>query len=293
MTRILSAAALVLWTTAVAAEEKPVPPKPSPATEDHSAHHGHAVTPSGPLSVPDGVGTKEMTYTAGGVELQGFLAWPRSAEGRRPGVVVVHEWWGHNQHARQQAVRLAEAGYVGFALDMYGKGKLATHPKDAEAFMKEATADPAKLMARFDAAVDVLKKDEHVDPEKIAAIGYCFGGAVVLAAARSGADLDAVASFHGALATENPAKPGAVKARILVATGAADPMVPAEQVAALRDELDAAGATYEVISFPGVKHSFTNPDAGKAGMEALAYDAEADRRSWEALTKMLREVFGS
>jgi dienelactone hydrolase len=293
MNRTLVTAALVLLAAAASAEEKPASPKPSPAM-DHSAHHGHgAAAPAARLEVPAGIETRELTYASGGTDLQGFVAWPKKATGKRPGVLVVHEWWGHNQHARTQAIRLAQAGYVGFALDMYGKGKLATHPQDAEAFMKEATADPARLMARFDAALAELKKDPHVDPEKVGAIGYCFGGAIVLAAARGGADLDAVASLHGALAPQNPAQAGAVKARILVATGAADPMVPAEQVAAFRKEMDAAGAKYEVISFPGVKHSFTNPDAGKVGMEALAYDAAADKASWQAVTKLFREAFGS
>jgi dienelactone hydrolase len=206
-------------------------------------------------------------------------------------VVVVHEWWGHNEHARNQAKRLAEAGYVGFALDMYGKGKVATHPKDAEALMKEATKDPAVMTARFNAALEQLKRDPHVDPEKIAAIGYCFGGSVVLGMARSGADLDAVVSFHGALATENPAQRGNVKARVLVLAGGADPMVPPEQVAGFTREMKAAGAKFEVVSYPGAKHSFTNPDADKAGMEALAYNAEADKKSWAAMRKLFEQIF--
>jgi dienelactone hydrolase len=237
--------------------------------------------------------TREVEYTHGGKPLQGFVAWDDARQDRRPGVLVVHEWWGHNEHARAQARRLAEAGYVGFALDLYGKGKVATHPKDAEAFMNEAVADMPALTGRFQAALDELKKDAHVDPEKTGAIGYCFGGAVVLNMARSGADLDAAASFHGMLATQNPAQPGKVKAHILVATGADDPMVPASQVDAFEKEMKDAGVKSEVIRFPGVKHSFTNPKADTVGMEGLAYNAEADKKSWEALLKMLREVWGS
>lgn len=292
MNRLAATAACLLLGTPLAAQDKP---KPSPAATDHSAHHGPAPAPSKPLQVPAGVEAKELTYTSAGTELQGYLAWPAKATGKRPGVLVVHEWWGHNPHARQQALRLAQAGYVGFALDMYGKGKLATHPQDAQAFMAEATSDPARLMARFAAALAEVKKAPHVDPEKVAAVGYCFGGAVVLAAARTGMDLDAVASFHGAIAPRPgmEAKPGAVKARVLVATGGADPMVPAEMVAAFRKEMDAAGAKYEVVSYPGVKHSFTNPDADTVGMEALGYDKAADEKSWAALLKMFKEVFGS
>jgi dienelactone hydrolase len=244
------------------------------------------------------VKTQVVDYRQGDTVLQGLIAWNEAAAGKRPGVLVVHEWWGHNEHARNQARRLAEAGYVGFALDMYGKGKVATHPKDAEAFMMEATRNPDVIVARFNAALAQLKQDPHVDAQKIAAIGYCFGGAVVLAMARVGADLDAVASFHGSLASnhgshaapEAGAK-GRIKPRILVLTGAADPMVPPQQVEAFKEEMRAAGATFEVVSYPGAKHSFTNPDADKAGMEALGYNAEADQKSWAALLVMLKQVF--
>jgi dienelactone hydrolase len=147
------------------------------------------------------------------------------------------------------------------------------------------------IPARFNAALEQLKQDPHVDPERIAAIGYCFGGAVVLEMARAGADLDAVASFHGALATGDPAEEGAVQARVLVLAGADDPLVPPEQVQAFREEMEAANADFEVITYPGARHSFTNPDAGTHGMEALAYNAEADRQSWAELLRMLEEVF--
>ncbi|UCF21123.1 MAG: dienelactone hydrolase family protein [Gemmatimonadota bacterium] len=237
------------------------------------------------------VQTREIDYQYGDEPLQGFIAWDAAMAEKRPGVLVVHEWWGHNQHARNQARRLAEAGYVGFALDMYGKGKLATHPEDAQAMAMEATRDPAVTAGRFNAALERLKQDPHVDPERIAAIGYCFGGAVVLTFARAGADLDAVASVHGGMPEPAAVDSGAVKARILVLTGGADPLVPPERVAAFADEMRAAGVDIEVISYPGVRHSFTNPEAGQLGIDALAYDAEADRRSWAAILEMLEEVF--
>jgi dienelactone hydrolase len=235
--------------------------------------------------------TRDVEYRQGDTVLQGFVAWDDAIAGKRPGVLVVHEWWGMNEHSRKQARRLAEAGYVGFALDMYGKGKVATHPQDAQAFVAEVTKDPAVLAARFNAALEQLKHDPHVDPTRIAAIGYCFGGAVVLDMARAGTDLAAVATFHGALATKTPAQPGKVKARLLVLTGAADPFVPPEQVAAFQSEMKAAGAQVEVVSYPGAKHGFTNPDAAQYGMSQLAYDPEADRQSWAALLKLLNEVF--
>ena len=235
--------------------------------------------------------TKAMTYEQGGTPLQGFLAWDDAAQGKRPGVVVVHEWWGHNQHARNQAIRLAKAGYVAFALDMYGKGKVTTHPKDAQAFMQEATKDPAQMKARFDAAVALLEEQPQVNPDEIGAVGYCFGGAVVMAMARAGEDLKAVATFHGAIAPHGPPPaPGTVKPRIFVATGAKDPMVTADQVKAFEDEMKAAGAKYEVVTYPNAKHGFTNPDAAKYGMEGIAYDAKADRASWKAAMKVFHEA---
>jgi dienelactone hydrolase len=235
------------------------------------------------------VRTKEVEYQQDGTTLQGYLAWNDSYKGKRPGVLVVHEWWGHNAHARRQAERLAAAGYVAFALDMYGKGKVTTHPKDAQAFAAEATKDPAVTAARFNAAREQLIKDPRVDASRIGAIGYCFGGGVVLGMARSGADLKAVATFHGMLATDHPAEPGMVKPRILVMTGAADPFVPPAQVAAFEKEMKAAGARFEVIRYPGAKHAFTNPDAGKYGMKELEYNAAADRKSWAAMLKMFKE----
>ena len=237
--------------------------------------------------------TKEVEYRQGTTVLKGFIAWDDAVAGKRPGVLVVHEWWGLNDHARNQARRLAEAGYVGFALDMYGAGKVTTHPQEAQAFATEATRDPDVVAARFNAALDLLKRDPRVDPARIAAIGYCFGGGVVLGMARSGADLAAVVSFHGSLGTKTPAQSGKVKARVLVLAGGADPFVPAEQVEAFRKEMQAAGARFEVVTYPGAKHGFTNPDAATYGMPQLAYDAAADRESWAAMRKLFHEVFGS
>jgi len=242
-------------------------------------------------AVSAAVQTRVVEYKQGDTTLQGFMAWDDAAKGRRPGVLVVHEWWGHNDHARNSATRLAQAGYVGFALDLFGKGKVTTHPKDAEAFVAEATRDPAVLVARYNAALEQLKRDPHVDPEKIAAIGYCFGGGVVLKMARAGADLDAVVSIHGVLATKSPAEKGRVKARVLVLTGADDPMVPNEQVETFKSEMTAAGAKFEVISYPHAKHGFTNPNADKAGMDGLAYNEEADKKSWAAVLDLFQQVF--
>jgi dienelactone hydrolase len=238
------------------------------------------------------VKTKPIEYKQGDTVLQGFLAWDDAAKGKRPGVLVVHEWWGHNEHARNQAKRLAKAGYVGFALDMYGKGKVATHPDDAKAFMSEATKDPETVKARFDAARALLAEQPQVDAQHVAAIGYCFGGGVVLRMAEAGEPLAAVATFHGALPP--PPEKGQelkVNTRILVQTGGADPMVPKERVQEFEKEMKDAGADIKVVTYPGAKHSFTNPDAAKAGMDALKYDKSVDEKSWAELLKFLKGTF--
>lgn len=238
------------------------------------------------------VKTKTIDYRDDGTALQGMIAWDDAAQGKRPGILVVHEWWGHNEHARHQATRLAEAGYVGFALDLFGKGKVTTHPKEAGAFYEAAMTNHAQTAARFNAALEQLKKDPHVDPTKIAVIGYCMGGTIALDMARAGGDYDAVIAVHAALATKTPAKKGAVKARILVLNGAADPMVPPVQVESFEKEMKEAGAQATVVLYPGVKHAFTNPDAGKAGLPALEYNGDADKQAWAAIVKTLKEVFG-
>lgn len=236
------------------------------------------------------VKTRAVEYRQGDTVLQGFLAYDDAVQGKRPGVLVVHEWWGLNQHARNAATRLAKAGYVGFALDLYGKGKVTTHPQDAKAFAAEASKDPEVKKARFDAALALLKQQPQVDPERIGVIGYCFGGSVALDMARAGEPLKAVATFHAGLAPSGaPAARGTFAPRtVLVQTGGADPMVPAAQIRAFEREMKNAGVTAKVITYPGAKHGFTNPDAGKAGMDGLAYDAEADRKSWPVALDYLK-----
>jgi len=246
-----------------------------------------------PVTARAEVKTKEVQYKDGDTPLQGFVAWDDAVKGKRPGVLVIHEWWGHNEHARDQAIRLAKSGYVGFALDMYGKGRVATHPKDAQAMAAEANRDPKVVKARFDAALAQVKKDSHVDPKKIGVVGYCMGGNIALAMAGAGEDLDAVATFHAGVQNIPELKKGKVKPRILVNTGADDPMAPPAKVEALKKAITDAGARIEVISYPGAKHAFTNPEADKAGMPALGYSADADRKSWENSMKMFKEVFGS
>ncbi|MBK6737237.1 MAG: dienelactone hydrolase family protein [Haliea sp.] len=209
-----------------------------------------------------------------------------------PGVIVVHEWWGLNDYARSRARQLAGLGYSAIAVDMYGTGKVAQHPDDAKAFMQAAFAESDKMNARFNAAKTLLSDLESVDAKKIYAIGYCFGGGVVLDQARQGNDLAGVASFHGMLGTDEPAQKDKVKARILVATGAADPYVPTEQVVAFVQEMTNAEAEFELLSFPGVLHSFTDVGATEKGKKfgmPAAYDENADQVSWAALLQMLQQ----
>jgi dienelactone hydrolase len=238
---------------------------------------------------------KVVEYRDGGVTMKGYLAWNDAVKGRRPGVLVVHEWWGHNEYARKRARMLAELGYTALAVDMYGEGKQAAHPDDAGAFSSAVMKNMDLMTARFTAAMEYLKKQPTVDAGRIGAIGYCFGGAVVLNMARQGLDLKGVASFHGSLATAKPAEPGAVKAKVLVLHGGADTFIPPEQVGAFAAEMARAGADFRFISYAGAKHSFTSPAADahakKFGL-ALAYDAAADRESWDEMKRFLREVFG-
>jgi dienelactone hydrolase len=237
---------------------------------------------------------KEVTYSNNGETLKGYLAYDDAIKGKRPGVLVVHEWWGHNEYARKRARMLAEQGYTALALDMYGDGKQAHHPDEAGKFAGEVAKNLPLAKSRFDAALKFLKQQENVDAGNIAALGYCFGGSVALQMARLGEDLKAVASFHGGLSTQTPAQPGKVKAQIISFTGANDPMIPPEQVAAFQEEMENAGVSYKTVVFPGVTHSFTNPAADENGRKfnlPLAYDAHADKASWEETRKFLAEVF--
>jgi dienelactone hydrolase len=261
------------------------------------AHGGASTpTPSAPaeLDAVSAVTTKEVEYSDGTTKLKGFIAYPAAA-GPRPAILVVHEWWGLNDYVRMRAQKLADMGYVAMAIDMYGEGKQADHPEDAQKFMMEVMNNLDTGVNRFEAAERLLKSDPRVNAEQIAAIGYCFGGAIVLTMARMGEDLDLVASFHGNLATKTPLEAGKFKGKIFVATGAADPFVPPEQVAAFRKEMDDAKADYELVEYAGALHAFTNPEAdqNKAKFNLpLAYDAKADAESWQKLSEKLTEVWG-
>jgi len=246
-----------------------------------------------PPAVPN-IQSEEVTYTAGDTTLVGYMAWDANEEGPRPGVLVVHQWWGHSDYVRRRARMLAELGYTALALDMYGEGRHADHPEDAMKFMNESMANIDVAKGRFMAAYELLKQHGTTNPNDIAAIGYCFGGAVVLHMARFGTDLDGVVSFHGNLATEAPAQKGAVKGKLLVLHGAEDPLVPPEQVTAFKKEMGVAEVDYVFIEYPGAKHAFTDPAATEKGQKhkmPLQYDEKADEQSWAEMSKFLEELF--
>ncbi len=236
---------------------------------------------------------KVVSYKAGKTTLKGYLAYDAAKKGKRPGVIVVHEWWGHNDYARRRARMLAKLGYIALAIDMYGDGKNTGPPKDAKRVMMAATKSKDVAIARFMAGLKLLRANKRTAAKKVAAIGYCFGGAVVLNMARTGVDLRAVASFHGNLGPMVKAKKGGIKAEILVLHGAADPFVPEKQIAAFKKEMKDVGAKMTFMAYPGAKHAFTNPVAtakGKKYKLPLAYDKSADTKSWAAMKRFFARV---
>lgn len=230
-----------------------------------------------------------VTYSDGEIEMVGVFAYDDSIEGSRPGVLVVHEWYGNNEYAHERARKLAALGYAAFAVDMYGDGLLATSPDEAREQVMKVLPYRDVVESRFGAAREWLAAHDLVDGNRVAAVGYCFGGAVLLELARGGIDLAGVASFHGSFATGAPAEEGALQTRILVCHGAADPMIGPEAVGEFMEEMMRARADIEFIAYPDALHSFTNPDADDPEM-GLQYHPEADARSWETLQGFLTDV---
>jgi len=237
---------------------------------------------------------ENVDYKAGDTNLKGYLVWDDAKGDKQPGVLVVHEWWGLNDYAKQRARMLAALGYTALAVDMYGDGKTSEHAADAAGFMNSVLEHEELGTQRFLAAKEFLAKQPSVDAGRIAAIGYCFGGATVLNMARNGVDLAAVVSFHGNLVTKTLAKPGIVKAQVLVLNGADDGFVTADSIANFKQEMKQAGAKYRFVNYPGAVHGFTNPDAdrlGKANNLPIAYNAKADKKSWAEMQKLFKKVF--
>ena len=231
-----------------------------------------------------------VTYGSNG-DLQGYLAVDGANDQPRPGVLVIHEWWGLDEYIKRRARMLADLGYVALAVDMYGAGKVAQSADEAGSEMNAVLGDIPTAEARLDAAIETLRSHPMVDGQRIAAIGYCFGGAMVLHAARTGRDLNGVVSFHGALGSFHTPAPGSVKAEILVCHGADDALVPDEQIAAFKSEMETAEAKVQFEAYEGALHGFTNPDADENGQKyglPLAYDADIDNQSWQEM----QEFFG-
>ncbi|MEI6747552.1 MAG: dienelactone hydrolase family protein [Bacteroidales bacterium] len=246
-----------------------------------------------PKKVTPMIKEENITYTLDGTTYKGFVAYDESKPGKRPAVLVVHEWWGLNDYAKSRAKQLAALGYIAMAVDMYGDGKTAVNPKEAQQLATPFYMDPQLAKNRLDAALSKLGEYKQVDAANVAAIGYCFGGSAVLNAARLGADLKGVVSFHGGLIGA-PANKSLLKAKILVCHGAADKFVSQEDVKKFRHDLDSIGANYTFKSYANATHAFTNPDATKIGKQfnmPIEYNAEADKASWNDMQKFIAEIF--
>ena len=235
--------------------------------------------------------SREVPYQDGDVKLAGYLVWDDAITGKRPGVLVVHEWWGLNDYAKKRAEMLAKMGYIAFAADMYGVGHVTTHGDEAGAWMKQITANIDLWQHRANLALDALKSSPETDPGKLAAIGYCFGGATVMQLAYSGADVKGVVSFHGSMPPATPEQAARIHAKVLVEHGAADGFIPPERLTAFQKALEDAKVDWRMTAHGGAVHGFTNPDAGKANMPGVAYDEKADRRSWQEMQEFFKELF--
>ena len=237
---------------------------------------------------------RDINYQVGATSHTGYLAWDNDTSGQRPGIIVIHEWWGLNDYIKRRANMLAEQGYCAFAIDMYGEGLTADNPETAGNLMNGVLEDMEIGTARLRSAVQTLNDQPQVDPGRTAAIGYCFGGAMALHLARIGTPLSAVVSFHGALGSFHNPGPGEVKANILVCHGGDDAMVSEDEVAGFRTEMDNAQAKYEVIVYPGAQHGFTSPEADQNGEKygiPVGYNRDADSGSWDAMLDLFSKVF--
>jgi dienelactone hydrolase len=239
---------------------------------------------------------KVVEYTANNVALKGYIVYDTALKEKRPAVIVVHEWWGVTDYPKKRAEMLASLGYVAFAVDMYGNGKVADNPGDAQKFAGESMKDLSLLKAKFLAAIELLKKNKHVDSTRIAAIGYCYGGGVVLNMARAGVDLKGVVSFHGSLATTTSTQKGNVKAKILVCNGGADKFILENDIKNFKQEMKAADADFKFLSYKGALHAFTNPAATELGKKfnmPIAYNESGDKRSWKEMRRFLKAIFNN
>ena len=234
--------------------------------------------------------TRNVTYKDGQTILEAHVAWDDSVSGLRPGVLISHAWSGRSEFEENKAVKLAELGYVGFALDLYGKGVRGKSPEENDALMQPLLKDRVTLQRRMRLALDELRKQTEVDEMRVAAMGFCFGGLCVLDLARTGADVLGVASFHGLFKPPGNTEGNRISAKVLVMHGWEDPMATPDQVVALARELTAMGADWQIHGYGNTMHAFTNPAANDTA-RGTVYDADADRRSWQNLQLFLAEIF--
>jgi dienelactone hydrolase len=237
------------------------------------------------------VKTETITYRVGDKTFKGVLACDEAVKTKRPGILVVHEFWGLNDYARKRAEQLAGIGYVAFAVDMYGDGKTTEHPKEASAMAATVRMNQKEWLARANAGLQILRDHPLVESKSLAAIGYCFGGSTALQLANSGADIKASVSFHGALPIPDENDVKGIKAKILICHGAADSFIKEDTILKMRDVYDKANVDYQMIYFGGAVHSFTVPDADSKKLAGVRYDPAADRRSWAAMRALFHEVF--
>jgi len=242
------------------------------------------------LSARGEIVSKPIEYKQGDTVLEGWSVYDDAVHGKRPAVLVVHQWKGLGDYEKQRAEMLARLGYNVFAVDIYGKGVRPQNPQEAGAEAGKYKNDRSLLRARVAAGLEVLAKHDLTDPKRIAAIGYCFGGMGVLELARSGAEIAAVVTFHGALNNPAPADAKNIKAKVLALHGADDPYVPAKEVAAFEEEMRQGGVDWQLIAYGGAVHSFTERDAGNDNSKGAAYNERADRRSWEAMKQFFTEA---
>ncbi|MEI6681085.1 MAG: dienelactone hydrolase family protein [Bacteroidota bacterium] len=236
---------------------------------------------------------ENVTYKSGDVILKGFIAYDAAIKGKRPVILVVHEWWGQNDYTRMRARKLAELGYFAMAVDMFGDGKIAANPQEAQEYTKPFYGDPQLSKTRLEAAMNKVKDFPQADADNIAAIGYCFGGSVVLNSAKLGADLKGVVSFHGGLGGA-PVDKKLLKAKILICHGGSDKFVPQADIDAIKHRLDSIGAAYTFKVYANATHAFTNPEAttiGKKFNMPIEYNADADKDSWADMKLFLKSLF--
>ncbi len=235
---------------------------------------------------------ENVSYSAGSTNMNGFVVYEDNKE-KRPGVLLVHEWWGLNDYVKRRARQLAAMGYIAMAVDMFGDGKTAANPDEAGKLAGPFYQDPSLTKTRLDAALAKLKSYDLLDTSRVAAIGYCFGGFVVLNASRLGADLEGVVSFHGNVAGV-PVRKDLLQAKTLVCHGEADQFIPPTELAAFKKSMDSVGAVYTLKTYPGATHAFTNPDATAVGKQfniPIAYNAAADSASWNDMKVFFGDIF--